>query len=132
MVTTYLSHYVAGITAAGDRYLPMPADSSPYEVVSAVFLPWAAVAASDSNAWTVALKSTDGEAGTPGASMGGFNTTAASGAALAVNDKVAITVTAANAQIPAGGSILIDVDETGTADALEGVFVIGVRKLPPA
>jgi len=132
MITTYLTHYIPAVTASDDRFLPVPADSSPYEVVSAVFLPWAVVAANDTNKWAVDLKATDGEAGSAGSSMGGFTTAATGGTALAVNDKVAITVSAANAQIPAGGSILIDIDETGTADALEGVLTIGIRKLPPA
>lgn len=133
MNITYVSFFVNGITAAEDYYLPMPADSSPYSVVSAVFLPSAAVAAHGSNHWTIALKATDGEAGTPGSSMGGFTTdSGSSGISLAVNDKVAISLTAGNAQIDAGGSVLIDIDEGGTADALEGVFLLGLQKRPPA
>ncbi|MGA0848314.1 MAG: hypothetical protein ACO3RX_00035 [Chthoniobacterales bacterium] len=128
-----LSVAVSGGDDSAEFYIPVPADGSPYAVVSAVFLPDTAVTASNTNNWTVALKATDGEAGSPGSSMGGFNTTVATGASLAVGDKVAISVDASLAQIVAGGAIQIDVDEAGTAPAaLSGTLMIGIQKRPPA
>ncbi len=138
MNTEYIYYHLlvaaSGSDDSTEAYVPIPADSSPYEVVSAVFVPNVAVTAHGSNHWTVALKATDGEAGTPGASMGGFSTDSGSGgASLAAGDKVAITVSAAAAQAVAGGAIQIDVNEGGTAPAnLDGCLCIGIRKLPPA
>lgn len=137
MKTQYI-YFPLTVAASGsdddaDYFLPIPPDGAPYDVVSAVFMPRLAYTASDTNFWTVALKATDGEAGTPGSSMGGFQTTATGGISLAAGDKVPITIATANAHVAAGGGIQIDVNEDGTASAnLDGVLCLGIRKRYPA
>lgn len=134
---TLILHYRATIAGGGgseDHYIPVPAIGR-YRVVRAAFLPRVAVAAHATNTWTAALKATDGEAGTPGSSMGGWTTDSddADTQAHVVNDKIALSITAANAEVTGGGSILFDIDEGGTAaTAFDGVLQIELRKLPDA
>ena len=123
----------SGSSDSQDHYLPVPGAGTDYLVERVTFIPRVAVTANGTNYWTVALNATDGEAGSPAASFGGWTTDSdvVGYVAHAVNDKIVVTPTTGLDMVTAGGSILINIDEGGTAaSAFDGVFLAELRKIP--
>ena len=132
MDTVYLSKDMTVAAGAGeDHYFTLPSGGTKWMIEKITIVPRVAVAANGTNHWTLAIKNTDAEAGTPDASMGGLTTDSGESGAisLAVNDKVVITPTA-NHIVSAGGSLLLDLDGGGTPPAaFDASFLFELRKL---
>jgi len=119
---------VAGGGGNTDRYIPVPGVGR-WRVTDIVFTPETAVALHATNYWTCALQATDGEAGTPGTAMASWST-ATGDTVHVVNDKIQPTITDSNAEVVGGGSILVNIDEAGTAaTAFDGSFSVVVEKM---
>ncbi len=121
---------IAGGGGSQDHYLAIP-DDGDWRVVSVVFVPRVAVAQHATNIWTVQIQATDGAAGTPESSMGGWSTVTTTGTAHVVNTIIEPTITSALAELVATGTILFNIDEGGTAaTAFDGTFTVQLYKIP--